>query len=281
MAISVLLWTIPASASGHGPVFGAATPTLGRGGWSFDQAWMGQAMQGEGNSGLLRGMIGYGITERLQISGSVPIPLGSTTGIPLGRMTSMMSGNPDLEGIAAWRFHARPIGQGARFESTVFVGGTVPLQSRRDGIATSPASYIALASGYASRSHYFWAGASYQRYAERSGDRFGSVTSYSIVYGYRPQAWRKDYPKPDLRFFIEASGDATDRTQHDGRLMPNSGGNVLLAGPTLLYLYKAYGVSGGILFPIYQRTNGTQPHERFRFGVNFTYFFWPGKAKGH
>ena len=33
-------------ASGHGPVFGAATPTLGKGGWSFDQAWMGQALQG-------------------------------------------------------------------------------------------------------------------------------------------------------------------------------------------------------------------------------------------
>src|SRR5439155_7736601 len=29
-------------ASGHGPVFGAATPTLGQGGWSLDQAWTGR-----------------------------------------------------------------------------------------------------------------------------------------------------------------------------------------------------------------------------------------------
>ena len=56
-------------ASGHGPVFGAATPTLGKGGWSFDQALNGQAMDGSGDtSALLRSMISFGITEKLQIS---------------------------------------------------------------------------------------------------------------------------------------------------------------------------------------------------------------------
>ena len=46
----------------------------------------------------------------------------------------------------------------------------------------------------------------------------------------------------------------------------------------MLLLYKAYGLEGGVLFPVSQRTNGMQPEERFRFGVNFTYFFWPGKG---
>ena len=109
----------------------------------------------------------------------------------------------------------------------------------------------------------------------------GSVTSYSLVYGFRPPAWRRDYPKPDLRFFIEAVGDKTDRSQHDRMTMDNTGGHVVLVGPTLLLLYKAYGVEGGMLFPVYQRTNGVQSEERFRFGLNFTYFFWPGKGKGH
>ena len=40
LAIGAILAGAPAvSASGHGPVFGGATPTLGRGGWSVDQAW--------------------------------------------------------------------------------------------------------------------------------------------------------------------------------------------------------------------------------------------------
>ncbi len=106
------------------------------------------------------------------------------------------------------------------------------------------------------------------------------MTSYSLVYGYRPAAWRLEYPKPDLRVFVEAVGDRTSPAMHDGRSMPGSGGHVVLVGPTLLLLYKAYGLGGGVMFPVYQRTNGMQSGERLRFGVNFSYFFWPGKGKG-
>jgi hypothetical protein len=269
-------------ASGHGPVFGAATPTLGKGGWSFDQAWMGQVMEGPSTGGeLLRSMISFGITEKLQISGSLPIPLGTPEAIPSGRMMALMSGNRDFETLVGWRFQTRPVGEGARLESTVFVGGVVPLESARAGITTSPAGLVSLTSGYASRAHYFWAGASHLRHMERSGDRLGSVTSFSLVYGYRPRAWRKDYPKPDLRFFIETVGDVTGTTLRDGIPMGDTGGRVVLTGPTLLLLYKAYGVEGGVLFPVYQRNKPLQEDERFRFGVNFTYFFWPGKGKGH
>ena len=40
LAVVLSLGTSPtAFAAGHGPVFGSATPTLGWGGWSIDQAW--------------------------------------------------------------------------------------------------------------------------------------------------------------------------------------------------------------------------------------------------
>jgi hypothetical protein len=267
-------------ASGHGPVFGAATPTLGKGGWSFDQAWMGQVMDGPSDtSALLRSMISLGITEKLQISGSLPVPLSDANAMPSGRMMAMMSGNPDFESLLGWRFQTRPIGEGARLESTAYIGGLVPLDSKRAGISTSSAGLVALASGYASRSHYFWAGASYLHHAESGGDRLGTVTSFSLVYGYRPPAWRKDYPKPDLRFFVEAAGDITGTSVHTGQPMADTGGRVALVGPTMLLLYKAYGLEGGVLFPVYQRNRPMQPDERFRFGLNFTYFFWPSKAR--
>jgi hypothetical protein len=281
-ALVIGLATASLSASGHGPVFGGATPTLGKGGWSFDQAWMGQVMDGSTRQEqLLRSMISFGITEKVQISGSVPIALGAEGAVPSGRMMAMMSGNRDVEALVGWRFQTRPVGHGARVESTVYVGGLVPLDSRRAGIAASPAGYVAVASGYASRAHYFWAGASHQRHAEESSDRLGTVTSYSLVYGYRPPAWRLEYPRPDLRFFVETVGDLTDRTVHGGVRMPDTGGHIVLVGPTMLLLYKAYAFEGGMLFPVYQRTNGAQPDERFRFALNFTYFFWPGKGKGH
>jgi len=263
-------------------VFGGATPTLPKGGWSFDQAWMGQVLKGPADAGaLLRSMIGFGITEKIQISGSLPIALGSSNALPSGRMMASMSGNPDFEALLGWRFHTRPVGQGARVESTVYVGGLVPLDSTRGGVSTSPGGYVAIASGYASRSHYFWAGASHERHAGRFADRQGAVTSLSVVYGYRPPAWRLEYPKPDLRFFLEATADNTGHAVDDGRVMKDTGGRVALVGPTMLLLYKAYALEGGVLFPVYQRTKGSQPEERFRFGLNFTYFFFPGKGKGH
>jgi hypothetical protein len=63
--------------------------------------------------------------------------------------------------------------------------------------------------------------------------------------------------------------------------MTDTGGRVALVGPTLLLLYKAYAVEGGVLFPVYQRNRSMQPDERLRFALNFTYFFWPSRAKGH
>jgi hypothetical protein len=262
------------AASGHGPVFGGATPTLGKGGWSFDQAWMGRRDRTGDDDQMLRSMIGYGITEDLQVTASLPIELTSSGRMPMGRMTAMMSGNREAEALVGWRFHRKEVGEGARVESTAYVGGTVPLESRRAGIRTAPSAYVSAATGYASRAHYFWIGASYQRPIEDAGDRLGDVKSYSVVYGYRPRALRLDYPKPDLRFFVETVGEITGRARHGRMMMADTGGHVVLTGPTTLLLYKEYGISGGALFPVHQRTNGAQPRERFRFGVNFSYFFW-------
>ena len=265
---------VSASASGHGPVFGAATPTLGKGGWSFDQAWMGRTAEGpDGMDQMLRTMISFGVTEDLQISASVPIPLATSRAMPMGRMMAMMSGNREFEALVGWRFHRQAVGDSARFESTVYAGGTLPMEARRAGVRTAPSTYAAASTGYASRSHYFWIGGGYQRHADDAGDRLGDVTLYSVVYGYRPKALRLDYPKPDLRFFVEAVGESTGRARHDG-VRTDTGGRVLMAGPTALLLYKAYGIEGGLLFPVYQRTHGRQPEERVRFAVNVSYFFW-------
>src|SRR5688572_11160508 len=157
-AAVLLLFPRFVTASGHGPVFGAATPTLGRGGWAIDQAWMGRRLQTEGDDQMLRTMIGLGLTERLQISLSLPIELSSSGAMPLGRMMASMSGHRELEAIAGWRFHSRTVGDGGRLESTVYLGATAPLESTRAGTKTAPSAYGSFATGYASRAHYFWLG---------------------------------------------------------------------------------------------------------------------------
>jgi hypothetical protein len=273
MAAVFVLSGTTLGASGHGPVFGGATPTLGKGGWQFDQAWMGQSTE-EAVEQTLRSMISFGITERIQISTSVPIPLTTTGQPPTGRMTASMSDAPNLEATGAWRFHVRPVGHGARLESTVFLGASMPTQAQRGGVRSGPATLVAIASGYASRVHYFWAGAGYEKRIARGGDQWGDVGYYSLVYGYRPPFLQLDYPKPDLRFFVEAQGESNGHTQSGGLRNVNSGGRILLVGPTTLLLYKQYGLEGGILFPVYQRSNGLQDREHYRVVVNASYFFW-------
>ena len=272
-AVIVMAGSAHIAASGHGPVFGGATPTLGKGGWQFDQAYMGRATD-DVLEQTLRSMISFGVTPRVQLSASVPVPIVTGSQPPVGRMTATMSDAPNVEGTVAWRFHVRPVGHGARVESTVFVGAAVPTTSRRGGIDASPSVYVAGATGYASRAHYLWGGAGYEKRTAHDGDQWGDVAYYSVVYGYRPPALQLDYPKPDLRFFVEAEGEHNGRTRTDGVERADSGGTVLLVGPTTLLLYKQYGLEGGILFPAYQRVNGTQEKERFRLVVNVSYFFW-------
>jgi hypothetical protein len=235
---------------------------------------MGRLGQGRGDDEqMLRTMLSVGITEDLQISASLPITLNSSIYMPRGRTMAMMATTQDLEAIAGWRFQRRAMGA-ARLESTAFVGVTAPLQQyRADGMRAAPSVHVSAASGYASRAHYFWAGGGYQYFGEREGDQMGGSVFYSAVYGYRPPFLRLDYPKPDLRFFVEAIGEHTSRGQHHGFEMVVSGGDSILVGPTALLLYKQYGLEGGLLFPVYQQTN-FQPDEKFRFGVNFSYFFW-------
>jgi hypothetical protein len=272
-ALVVAISVAPLSASGHGPVFGGATPTLGKGGWQFDTGWMGRSTADRTDQ-TWGSMISFGITPRVQVSASVPVSLTTSTQPPMGRMTATMPGAPDFEVSGAWRFQSRPAGHGARVESTVSVGASVPTVSERGGIKSSPATSFAGATGYASRVHYFWVGGGYEKRFARDGDHWGDVAYYTVVYGYRPPPLRLDYPKPDLRFFVEAQGEV-NRHAFVGRAPDvNSGGHILLVGPTTLLLYKQYGLSGGILFPVYQQVNGVQPREHFRVVINATYFFW-------
>ena len=55
--VAILAAAAPVRASGHGPVFGAATPTLGRGGWSLDQAWTLRAGDDDQRQQMLKTML--------------------------------------------------------------------------------------------------------------------------------------------------------------------------------------------------------------------------------
>jgi hypothetical protein len=262
-------------ASGHGPVFGLATPTNARGGWSLDLGMMGRT--GEQDAGaMVRAMLSYGITADLQASFSFPAVLNSAPLAP-ARMTSMMPGTGDFEGVMAWRFHRQGTSIGSRLESTVYGGLIVPGPQEPAGmlgeLSRAPGLYTAFASGYASRSHYLWAGAGYTRFAQAQGDRRPQMLTYSLVWGYRPGPLRKEYPHWDWRFFMEMTGEKFGKIRRDGVAMAGSNGHQIFLGPSALGIYKNYAVEAGIQLPIYRNVGPFQQREKFRYAINLSYFF--------
>ena len=221
---------------------------------------------------MLKTMISFGATENLQVSGSVPLTMNMGN-LAATRMMCLMSSDREFEGLVGYRFQRRTIGIGGRQESTLYAGGTAPLETRRTSIAVGPSFEVGAATGYASREQYVWIGGGVQHFADRGSDRLGESRLVTLVYGYRPAPLRTEAGKPDLRFFVEATAEdrAPDRV---GGLDVGRGNRTIFVGPPSLVLYKAIGIGGGVLFPAYERVAAGRVRERLRLAVNVAYFFW-------
>src|SRR5436190_18820191 len=268
---AALFCTTPAFASGHGPVFGYATPTNSQGEWSVDLGVTGRNSEA-GSDTSVRAMLFYGFTPHLMWSVSAPAALSKAATTP----SRLMSGH-DFESDLSWRFHHNPSKVGTRFESTAFGGLLMPgadSSSRVMGqLKRAPGFTAGGATGMASRSHYLWIGGAVARYLERDGDRRPDVLSYSLVYGYRPPAWRKDSGW-DWRLFAEMTGERSDRIRHLRLTVPGTDPNQLFYGPSAMGIRKNYAIEGGVQFPVYRDVGMLLPKERVRWVVNFSYFIF-------
>ena len=188
---------------------------------------------------------------------------------------AMMSSNQDLEAIVGWRFQRSAVGAGARLESTVFVGGDGPAagipQRRHAGSAFGPCvrgERLCVADRTTSGSS-----GGYQHFGEREGDQMGDSFFYSAVYGYRPP-----FLRPTIRSLTCASLSKLSASTPPAACTTASRSSRAAAIPSRRAVRRCCSTSStgskpASLFPVYQQTN-FQPEEKFRFGVNFTYFFW-------
>ncbi len=264
----------PAFAADHGPVFGLATPTNPKGGWSFDLGLNGRSGSA-GAATALEGELSYGITQNLKLAVSAPVVI-TADAYPRSSITANTPPSGDFSGLLWWRFHKHDLA-GMRIESTAVAGVIAPGPQAETGIYrglhSGPGYLVGAVTGVASRRQYAWAGASYQRYAESQLDRRPDLLTYTAVYGYRPQAWRTDYPRWDWRIFGEFTGERTGSLLRAGSLLHGTAGNQGLFGPSVLGVYRAIGIEAGIQFPVYRDAGRLLPREHYRFALNFAYFF--------
>jgi hypothetical protein len=271
LAFMTLLAMTHLRAADHGPVFGLATPTNPKGGWSFDLAVNGRS----GTASNLEALLSYGVTQNLKLSISGPIVFQPDP-YPRSSVTTNTPISGDFSGLAWWRFQKKDFA-GKRVESTAVAGILVPGPQAETGVYRNLHSGLGYlvggVTGLASRSQYVWVGATYQRYAESNGDSRPDLLTYTAVYGYRPSAWRTDYPRWDWRIFGEMTGERTGHIQRLGAELPGSQAQQIFFGPSVLGVYRAIGIEAGMQFPLYRDVGPLFPQERYRFTVNFAYFF--------
>jgi hypothetical protein len=258
-------------AADHGPIFGLATPTNPQGGWSFDLGVNGRS----GVASNLEAELSYGLTQNIKLAISGPVVFQPDP-YPRSSVTTNAPISGDFSGLVWWRFQKKDFA-GKRVESTAVAGTLVPGPQQETGVyrglSSGPGYLLGIVTGVASRSQYVWVGTSYQRYAESKGDHRPDLLTYTAVYGYRPFSWRTDYPRWDWRVFGEFTGERAGTLQRQNFQMLGSGANQMFLGPSLLGVYRAIGIEAGIQFPVYRDVGPLYPKERYRFAVNFAYFF--------
>ena len=96
------------SAADHGPVFGLATPTNPKGGWSFDLGVNGRGGTA-GSASNVEAELSYGLTANLKLAVSAPIVFQPD---PYARSSVTMNTptSGDFSGLAWWRFQRKDFG---------------------------------------------------------------------------------------------------------------------------------------------------------------------------
>ena len=116
------------SAADHGPVFGLATPTNPKGGWSFDLGANGRGGNG-GTTATVETELSYGLTQNLKLTASAPVVIEPDP-YPPSSVTTNTPISGDFSGLAWGRFQRKDL-SGKRIESTAVSGIPIPGHSSK------------------------------------------------------------------------------------------------------------------------------------------------------
>src|SRR4051794_16921654 len=104
------------NAADHGPVFGLATPTNPKGGWSFDLGANGRS----GTASSLEAELSYGITQNVKLAVSGPVVFAPDP-FPRSSVTTNTPISGDFSALAWWRLKRKDLA-GKRIETTAVSG---------------------------------------------------------------------------------------------------------------------------------------------------------------
>lgn len=246
IAVIVLL-AVPASASAHEPIFGVGPHTLFENGVAAE-------VEGEFSGDEVAQVyeFAYGITPDLTATAQLPLVYRFEEG-------SDRFGLGDASLRLKWRFLRF---DSPRAQDAVAVVAGVKLPTGPSGgdlpLGTGSTDVVgALTYGHEGRRWYWWADVRYAMTTVGDGINRGDVFFYDAAFGVRP--WLLRYDEPDLVVLAEVNGRRFGAAERSGIEAPNTGGNIVTAGPAFFFTYRNYAIKGGVALPVWWSMNGTQP----------------------
>lgn len=238
---------LPWSAAAHEPIFGVGPHTIFQGGVAIE-------VEGEFSEHEITNAyeLAYGITPDLTVTSRLPL-------VYINEDDADRFGVGDALLRLKWRF-LRIDSPGAQ-DSMAIVGGvklpTASTAGDRPLGTGSTDGLSALTYGHEGRRWYWWLDARYLLTTQGEGINRGDVFFSDAALGVRP--WLLRYEEPDLVLLAEGNGRHIGTARTAGQDVPNTGGDIVTAGPAIFFTYRNYGLKAGVAVPVWWSLNGTEP----------------------
>ena len=245
----------------HEPIFGIGPHTIYKDGIGLELEYEREQSE-HGTEQALHYEAAYGLTADWVVV--ITIPQVQKT-----EQAQTASGIGDTTLKTKYRFYRKDYPEGRQDQLALLAAIKLPTGNyeAEPSLGSGSTDYLlGLTGGQESRTLYYFADLCYRFNGENPKQlKQGDAWLYGASLGFRP--WLSEYWEPDLVVLLELFGKRQAKAQLKGQALENSGGHAVFMGPSFLWSYKNWMVTGGLGWPVLQDLNGKQEQEQYRFAL--------------
>lgn len=245
----------------HEPIFGIGPHTIYKDGIGLELEY--EREQGEhGTEQALHYEVAYGLTADWVVVATVPQ-------VQKTESAQTASGLGDSTLKTKYRFYRKDYPEGRQDQLALMAAIKLPTGNyeAEPSLGSGSTDYlVGLTGGRESRTLYYFADLRYRMNGENDKNlKKGNAWLYGASFGFRP--WLNEYWEPDLVLLFELFGKQQAKATLINQALENTGGHSTFMGPSFLWSYRNWMVTGGISLPVMQNLNGEQEKQQYQFAL--------------
>jgi len=245
----------------HEPIFGTGPHTIYKDGVGLELKYEREQSQ-YGYDQALHLHATYGLTADWAVAVEVPQ-------LKKVEENQSSSGTGDVMLQTKWRFYRKDYAEGRQDQVALLAAVKLPTgdtESEPTLGSGSTDTVAGLTLGRESRTLYYFADLRYRMNGENEKMlKKGNVWLYGASFGFRP--WLSEYWEPDLVLLLELFGKQQAKATLNMQELENTGGHSTFMGPSFLWSFKNWMVTGGVSVPVLQNLNGEQEKQQYQLAL--------------